>query len=74
MDEILRLVQQNNIVPAEVEKVDVGGDRIDVETLFHHRPTTALEGKFSMEFLFEHPVVGTQSDLKSVHRCRCTMA
>ena len=50
MDEILRLVQQNDIKASEVEKVDVGGDRIDVETLFHHRPTTALEGKFSMEF------------------------
>jgi 2-methylcitrate dehydratase PrpD len=50
MDEILRLAKKNNIVAAEVEKVDVGGDRIDVETLFHHRPTTALEGKFSMEF------------------------
>ncbi|GAC1628043.1 MAG: MmgE/PrpD family protein [Candidatus Acidiferrum sp.] len=50
MDEILRLVQQNSISAADVEKVDVGGDRIDVETLFHHRPTTALEGKFSMEF------------------------
>jgi 2-methylcitrate dehydratase PrpD len=50
MDEILRLVQKNNITASEVEKVDVGGDRIDVETLFHHRPTTALEGKFSMEF------------------------
>ena len=50
MDEILRLAQKNNITASEVEKVDVGGDRIDVETLFHHRPTTALEGKFSMEF------------------------
>ena len=50
MDELIRLVQQNNIAASEVEKVDVGGDRIDVETLFHHRPTTALEGKFSMEF------------------------
>lgn len=50
MDEILRLAQQNDIKASEVEKVDVGGDRIDVETLFHHRPTTALEGKFSMEF------------------------
>jgi 2-methylcitrate dehydratase PrpD len=50
MDELLRLVQQNNIAASEVEKVDVGGDPIDVETLFHHRPTSALEGKFSMEF------------------------
>jgi 2-methylcitrate dehydratase PrpD len=50
MDEILRLVQLNNISASEVEKIDVGGDRNDYETLFHHRPTTALEGKFSMEF------------------------
>ena len=50
MDEILRMVQQNNIQPGQVEKVEVGGDAIDVQTLFHHRPMTALEGKFSMEF------------------------
>jgi 2-methylcitrate dehydratase PrpD len=50
MDEILRLIQQNNIKASDVAMVDVGGDAIDVETLFHHRPTSGLEGKFSMEF------------------------
>lgn len=50
MDAMLRLIQANNINPAEVKKIEVGGSRWDVDTLFHHRPMRGLEGKFSMEF------------------------
>jgi 2-methylcitrate dehydratase PrpD len=50
MDAMLRLIQANNISPSEVAQVEVGGSRLDVDTLFHHRPMQGLEGKFSMEF------------------------
>lgn len=50
MDETLRLMHDNNITVAGVEKVDIGGNRSNMATLFHHRPTTGLEAKFSMEF------------------------
>jgi len=50
MDETLRLMHENNLTAAGVEKVDIGGNRDNVATLFHHRPTTGLEAKFSMEF------------------------
>jgi len=50
MDETLRLRQENNIVAADVEKVEIAGNRSNMATLFHHRPTTGLESKFSMEF------------------------
>src|SRR5436190_2962447 len=50
MDEMLNLIQRNNIRAADVEKVDVGGNQSNFNTLFRHRPTTGLEAKFSMEF------------------------
>ena len=50
MDEVLRLSAQKNIQAGDVEKVEVGGNAGNVTTLFRHRPTTGLEGKFSMEF------------------------
>ncbi len=59
MDAMLRLIQQNNIKAAEVEKVEVGGNKSNYNTLFQHHPTTGLQGKFSMEYamailLLEH--------------------
>jgi 2-methylcitrate dehydratase PrpD len=51
MDEVLRLASQKNIQARDVEKVEVGGNAGNVTTLFRHRPTTGLEGKFSMEFV-----------------------
>jgi len=50
MDEVLRLATEKNIRAHDVERVEVGGNASNVKTLFRHRPTTGLEGKFSMEF------------------------
>jgi 2-methylcitrate dehydratase PrpD len=50
MDEMLRLIQQNNIKTADVEKVEVGGNLSNYRTLFQHHPVTGLQGKFSMEY------------------------
>jgi 2-methylcitrate dehydratase PrpD len=50
MGEMLRLIRENNIKASDVEKVDVGGNHSMVTTLYHHRPTTGLQAKFSMEF------------------------
>jgi 2-methylcitrate dehydratase PrpD len=50
MDEMLRLIRENNIAAKEVDRVEVGGNRSNLTTLFRHRPTTGLEAKFSMEF------------------------
>jgi len=50
MWEMLRLIRENNIQPAAVEKVDMGGNSGMMAALLHHRPTNALQGKFSMEF------------------------
>jgi 2-methylcitrate dehydratase PrpD len=50
MDATLRLIAQHAIKAADVDRVEVGGNQSNVNTLFRHRPTTGLEAKFSMEF------------------------
>ena len=47
---MLRLIRQHDIKPVEVEHVDVGGNHAMTTSLLHHRPTTGLQAKFSMEF------------------------
>jgi 2-methylcitrate dehydratase PrpD len=48
--ELLRLVRENDIKPGDVEQVEVGGNHGMTTSLLHHRPTTGLQAKFSMEF------------------------
>jgi 2-methylcitrate dehydratase PrpD len=50
MTELLSLIHSNSIQAADVERVEVGTSRNMPNTLIHHRPTTGLQGKFSMEF------------------------
>jgi 2-methylcitrate dehydratase PrpD len=50
MDATLRLIAQHDITAIDVERVEIGGNQSNVNTLFRHRPTTGLEAKFSMEF------------------------
>src|ERR1700704_5312347 len=50
MDAMLRLIAHNNIKAAEVDRVEVGGNQSNLNTLFRHHPNTGLEAKFSMEF------------------------
>jgi 2-methylcitrate dehydratase PrpD len=50
MGEMLRLIRQNDIKPADVEKIDLGANHAMVTSLLHHQPTTGLQGKFSMEY------------------------
>jgi 2-methylcitrate dehydratase PrpD len=50
MGEIQRLIRAHNIKAADVTSVDMGGNSGMMAALLHHRPTNALQGKFSMEF------------------------
>src|SRR5262249_27023273 len=42
--------REHNIKASDVEKVDMGGNSGMMGALLHHRPTNALQAKFSMEF------------------------
>ena len=50
MTKMLELVLEHDIQPGDVEKVDVGTNHNMPNALIHHRPTDALQAKFSMEF------------------------
>jgi 2-methylcitrate dehydratase PrpD len=47
---MLDLIRQHNIHPEQVVKVAVGTNQNMPNALIHHRPTTELQAKFSMEF------------------------
>jgi 2-methylcitrate dehydratase PrpD len=46
-----KLIKDNDVKPADVEQVEVGGNHGMYTALFHHQPVNALQGKFSMEFV-----------------------
>jgi 2-methylcitrate dehydratase PrpD len=50
MTELLRLIANHKVRAEDIERVDVGTNRNIPNALIHHRPTTGLQGKFSMEF------------------------
>src|SRR5712671_3663541 len=50
MTEMMRLIELNDIRPAQVKQVEVGANHAMTQALLHHRPQTGLEAKFSMEF------------------------
>lgn len=50
LDLVLDLREEHELVPEQVERVEVRTNRGGLEPLVHHRPRTGLEAKFSMEF------------------------
>src|SRR5207302_10981662 len=50
MGEMLTIIRKNDLKPGDVEKIDIGTSHNLTTTLYHHRPTTGLQAKFSMEF------------------------
>ncbi|MBI3917175.1 MAG: MmgE/PrpD family protein [Betaproteobacteria bacterium] len=50
MDRLRELVLAHDIKPDQVERLAVKSHRLMPLNLTYHRPTTGLEGKFSMEF------------------------
>ena len=50
MTEMLRLIRENGIRAADVERVRVGTNQNMPNALIHHRPRNELQAKFSMEF------------------------
>jgi 2-methylcitrate dehydratase PrpD len=50
MTKMLELIKRHDITPAQVVSVKVGTNQNMPNALIHHRPTTELQAKFSMEF------------------------
>jgi len=49
-DTLLELVREHDVRPEQVERIDVGVNSHVPNALIHTQPTTALEGKFSLQF------------------------
>lgn len=49
-DVLLDLVREHDVRPEQVERIGVGVNSHVPNALIHTRPTTALEGKFSLQF------------------------
>ncbi len=50
MTEMLRLIREHGLEPAQVARVRVGTNSNMPNALIHHRPANELQAKFSMEF------------------------
>jgi 2-methylcitrate dehydratase PrpD len=50
MSQIAELIEKRDIKASQVESVRVGTNRNMPNALIHHRPTTGLQAKFSMEY------------------------
>jgi len=50
LDVLLDLVREHDLRPEAIERIDVGVNSHVPNALIHTRPTTALEGKFSLQF------------------------
>ena len=62
-DLILAMVREHDIRPDEVRRVVVGTNSNVLNALIYHRPTTGLEGKFSLEYCMATGVVRRHADL-----------
>jgi 2-methylcitrate dehydratase PrpD len=62
MTELLRLIRENSIRAADVAQIEVGTNHNMLNTLIHHRPTTGLQAKFSMEFCMAILLVDGKAD------------
>jgi 2-methylcitrate dehydratase PrpD len=63
MTELLRLIHVHSIRAADVERVEVGTNRNMPNTLIHHRATTGLQAKFSMEYCMAILLLDGRADL-----------
>ncbi len=50
MTKMIELIRENDIKPAQVDRIDVGTNHNMPNALIHHHPTDELQAKFSMEF------------------------
>jgi 2-methylcitrate dehydratase PrpD len=63
MTELSRLIHENSIRASDVQQVEVGTNHNMLNTLIHHRPTTGLQAKFSMEYCMAILLLDGKADL-----------
>jgi 2-methylcitrate dehydratase PrpD len=68
MTKMLELIRQHDIRPKQVASVKVGTNQNMPNALIHHRPTTELQAKFSMEFCMAILLLERKGGAERVHR------
>jgi len=63
-DVILELVRAHDITPEQVERVEVGTNSNVLNALIYPRPTTDLEGKFSLEYCMAAALIYRKAGLR----------
>lgn len=64
IDGMLALVAKHRFAPAEVEAVECVLSQLASDVLIHPRPSTGLEGKFSLEYCLAAAMVDQQAGLE----------
>ncbi|MEE2790857.1 MAG: MmgE/PrpD family protein, partial [Acidobacteriota bacterium] len=65
IDTLLDLQNEYGFTAADIDQVEVGVDTVTPTVLIHDRPTTGLEGKFSMHFCAASAVAHGRVDLQT---------
>ncbi|PYQ88916.1 MAG: MmgE/PrpD family protein, partial [Acidobacteria bacterium] len=65
LDTLLDLQRRHRFTAGDVETIEIGVDAITPTVLVHDRPSTALEGKFSMPFCAAAAIVDGRVGLDS---------
>ena len=65
LDTLLNLRAEHRFAAADVTEVEIGVDRVTPTVLIHERPTTGLEGKFSMHFCAASAVAHGRVDIQT---------
>ena len=66
MTEMLRIIEEHNLTPDQVQEISVGTNQNMPNALIHHQPTTELQAKFSMEFCFAILVIERRCGLNEL--------
>lgn len=65
IDSLLDLRNEHGFTAADIDQVEIGVDSVSPTVLIHDRPTTGLEGKFSMHFCAASAVAHGRVDLQT---------
>ena len=65
LDAIFKIIESHNIDPNAIEKITSWVDFDPPRSLVHYNPTSALEGKFSMQYLLAAALLDNQIGLNS---------
>lgn len=65
LDGMLALVKESRFRPTDVNNIEIKGGSMTPKVLIHSRPTTGLEGKFSMQYCMSAAIIDNRVGLET---------